>query len=109
MLTTDQIRALLERITYKDGWDFYYYRGKFEGPHLVISFLTEDSFNPGADRIKLDVHTFLSPNDIASEDAFLTYLAHRLARLEIHEMREFLKIDGKVVFNPHAEGADHDR
>jgi hypothetical protein len=37
------------------------------------------------------------------------WLAWRLGRLEVHEMREFLKRDGRVIFDPHGADADHDR
>jgi hypothetical protein len=36
------------------------------------------------------------------------WIAWRLSRLEVHEMREFLKRDGKVISDPHAPHAEHD-
>jgi hypothetical protein len=55
----------------------------------------------------LDVHSMLPPmrDTIALEE----WLAWRLGRLEVHEMREFLKRDGRVIFDPHGADADHDR
>jgi len=108
MLTTLEIQEHLKRITYKPKWSFKYYDGIWEGPHLVIHCSAiDDSFNPGKKTV-LDIHCFLSPNDIASTEALETYLMYRLARIEVHEMREFFKRDGKVVSSPHMPNAEHD-
>jgi hypothetical protein len=34
MLTVEGIRAHLERLSYKDGWSFDVYEGRWEGPHI---------------------------------------------------------------------------
>jgi hypothetical protein len=41
-------------------------------------------------------------------DYLLVWLAWRLGRVESHEMREHLRVDGALPFNPHAEYADRD-
>lgn len=108
MLSTQEIKDHLAKITYKPGWSFTYYDGVWEGPHLrIFCEAIEDSFNPGTTTV-LDIHCFLSPNDIASTEALETYLMYRLGRIEVHEMREFFKRNGKVVSSPHMPNADHD-
>jgi hypothetical protein len=108
MLTTAEIQEHLKRITYKDNWTFSYYEGVWEGPHLNI-YCSEiaDSFNPGK-MTALDIHCFLSPNDIASTESLEIFLMYRLARIELHEMREFFKRDGKIISSPHMPNAEHD-
>ena len=105
MLTTTQIQEQLARISYKPGWSFRAYDGRWEGQHLVITTEVEDSYRPG-ETTTLDVHSMLPP--MADADALHAWLAWRLQRIETHEMREFLKLDGKVLFDPHAELADRD-
>lgn len=107
LLTTQEIKDHLETITYKPGWSFEYYVGRYEGPHLVIWTKVEDAFNPGR-TVDLDVQCFLSPNDIDSTESLNKYLAHRLGRIESHECREFLKENGKVIDSPHKPNADRD-
>lgn len=105
MLSTAQLAAHLERITYKTGWSFEVYDGRWEGQHIVIRTEVEDTYSPGH-KVVLDVHSMLPP--MRDVDDFENWLAWRLGRLEIHEMREFLKRDGEVIFDPHAEYADRD-
>jgi hypothetical protein len=106
VLTVEGIRAHLERLSYKDGWTFDVYEGRWEGQHLVIRTEIEDAALRGR-KVVLDVHSMLPPmrDTIALEE----WLAWRLGRLEVHEMREFLRRDGRVIFDPHGADADHDR
>lgn len=105
MLGIADIQAHLERITYKPGWAITAYEGRWEGHHIVIRTELPDTYNDGQ-TITLDVHSMLPPMRHTSD--LNTWLAWRLGRLELHEMREFLKYDGNVIFNPHAPGAEHD-
>jgi hypothetical protein len=104
-LTTCEIRHHLEKITYRPNWTFRVYDGTFEGQHLVINAEVENSYSRG-DWVYLDIHTFMPP--MASTADLERFLAWRLARIEVHEMREWLKRDGKAIYDPHAEGADKD-
>jgi hypothetical protein len=105
VLTTGEIAAHLERLSYKDGWEFSVYDGRWEGQHLVIRTVVPDTYHPG-ESLVLDVHSMLPPmRDTAQLEE---WLAWRLARIEVHEMREFFKRDGQVLFSPHAEFADRD-
>lgn len=107
MMTEDEINAHLWRISYKPGWSFAAYRGRWEGMHLTITTLVDDAFKPG-EKVTLRVECFLSPNDYADTPSLEAWLMYRLARIEVHEMREFFKRDGKVVSSPHAPLAERD-
>lgn len=105
MLTTAEIAAHLARLSYKPGWEFAVYDGRWEGQHIVIRTGVVDTYSPG-EMVVLDVHSMLPPmRDVAQLEE---WLAWRLGRLEVHEMREFLKRDGVVIFDPHAEFAERD-
>ena len=105
MLTIEQIQAELARITYRPGWTFEAYQGPWEGQHLVIRAEVVNAFNP-ATTVTLDIHSMLPP---IPDAAYLhRWLAWRLARIEVHEAREFFRVDGKPPFDPHAAGAEHD-
>lgn len=106
MLTTEEIQAELARITYKPGWKISCYDGTWEGQHVVIQVVLPDAANPEKE-VTLDIHSMLPPlRDVAG---LHFWLAWRLKRIEIHEMREFLRRDGKPIFDPHAELAEHDK
>lgn len=105
MLTTAEIQEHLKRISYMPGWEITVYDGRWEGQHVVIRTVVPDSYNPGSD-VVLDVHSMLPPmRDI---DALEEWLAWRLCRLATHEVREFLRRDGKPIYDPHAEFAERD-
>ena len=104
-LTVPQLQAALERFTYKPGWKFAVYEGRWEGPHMQITATLPDAYAPDA-TVTVDVHSMLPP--IPDEGALWVWLGWRLARIEVHEMREFLRVDGVVLFDPHAPLADRD-
>jgi hypothetical protein len=106
MLTTPQVQAVLDRVTYKDGWSLEVYDGRFEGQHVVITTVVADAYDQ-TKTVTLDVHSSLPP--MRDEQAVLEWLAWRLGRLEIHEMLEFLRLDGSCWVDPHRTGADQDR
>lgn len=104
-LTTAQLQDTLDRITYKPGWEFAIYDGRHEGQHVVIVTVVPDAYNPDK-TVTLDVHSMLPP--MFTEHQFFEWVAWRLRRIEIHEAREFLCVDGRVYDDPHADGADKD-
>jgi hypothetical protein len=106
MLTTGDIALHLDRLSYKPGWSWAVWDGRWEGQHIVIGAKVPDAYNPG-EFVVLDVHSMLPP--MRDTAALEEWLAWRLGRLEVHEMREFFKRDGRVIFDPHGADADHDR
>lgn len=105
MLSTEQLREHLAGVTYRPGWAFELYDGRWEGQHLVIKASLMDSFRHG-ETVDLEIHSMLPPMESVRQ--FDQWLAWRLGRIEVHEMREWLKHGGRVLFDPHAPGAEHD-
>jgi hypothetical protein len=106
MLSTAQVQAVFDRVTYKDGWSLEVYDGRFEGQHVVITTVVADAYDQ-TKTVTLDVHSSLPP--MRDEQAVLEWLAWRLGRLETHEMLEFLRLDGSCWVDPHRTDADQDR
>src|SRR3954454_25179958 len=106
MLSEVVIQGLLERFSYKPGWEITYYVGTYEGPHINIRARVENSYRPG-EYVDLDVHSPIPPvrdlNDLGE------WLAWRLRRLEVHECMEWFKFEGKPWVDPHRPEADQDR
>lgn len=106
MLTTAQIQEHLASVTYKPGWRFEAYEGQWEGQHLVITASVLDAEAEAEVYTLLNVHSMLPP--LSDIDALNRWLLWRLSRLEVHEAREFFRVNGEVVFDPHAPDAERD-
>jgi hypothetical protein len=104
MLTTHEIQQHLRKLSYKENWTFSAYEGRYEGQHIVIRASVPDSYSDGT--VVLDVHSMLPP--MRDKRHLEEWLLWRLARIEVHEAREFLKRNGRVLFDPHAPDADKD-
>lgn len=99
MLTDTEIQAELDRVTYRQGWTFSVYEDDWEGSHLLITAPVPNAYQPD-ETITLGIRCPLPPMPDASY--LHCWLAWRLGRIESHEMREMLRIDGVAVFDPHA-------
>ncbi len=99
-LGTTQVQSILSRVTYKFGWELTLTED--ENPSLCITAWLEDScsHNPG-DAILVDIHSQLPP--FYTESEVLRWLRWRLRAIEVHEVDEFLRLDGKAVFDPHRD------
>lgn len=104
-LSVEQIATHLERITYRPGWQFSVYPGRYEGPHICINADLADSVNAGK-TVSVRIDSQLPPFETTEQ--FERWLLWRLAIIETHECREWLKRDGKAIADPHATDAQHD-
>jgi hypothetical protein len=105
-LTRSDVEDILTSVTYKPGWTFELYDTEAQGTWLCVHADVENSYHPG-ETVPLHIRSPLPP--CADEDAFLAWLRWRLERIEIHECHEWLKRDGKPMWDPHADGADQPR
>lgn len=100
------MQNVARRMSYKPGWSFTVYEGEWEGPHVAIK--VEGLPNTYQDEpIDICVHSMVPPMEHPGQ--FTRWLAWRIGRIELHEMREFLKLDGKILYDPHAPFANEDR
>ena len=99
-MTTDEIREALTRFSYKPGWTFQVADHPREGQLLRIEAQVPDSYTAGK-TITLGINSWLPP--LSGPSALWRYLRWRITRIEIHELCEFLKVDGCVLDDPHAE------
>lgn len=97
------LRALVEAIDYKLGWDFQLVRivepDGSGGLTLWIVSDTEDSMNPKK-RIRV-CHSFLVPLATYNRDTWAAWIFDRVRDVETHEAAEFFKLDGLREFAPH--------
>lgn len=98
-------------VTYKPGWAFAVYQGEWEGPHLVIVATLPNAYDGSDDpttttMTTLSIHSAIPPMDNLLD--FGRWLAWRICRIESHEAREWLKLGGKAMFDPHTDAGAHD-
>jgi hypothetical protein len=101
VLTSDEIRRFLNRVSYKPGWEFSVTSTPFEGERLrIVAPGLPDSYEDGR-TIDLGVDSYLPW--LENTDELARWLFSRVKRIEIHEAMEFFKVDGRIVWDPHAE------
>jgi hypothetical protein len=105
VLPLPAIAAHLARLSYRPGWTFAVYPGRYEGPHICICAELADSVRPGH-VIAVRIDSQLPPFDDVEQ--FERWLLWRLAIIESHECREWFKRDGVAIVDPHAPDAQHD-
>jgi len=97
---------ILRRVSYKPSWEFLVAR--VPGPGLVMQFAVVVSYTAPDSRGKGEPVTvtgrYLVPERIGSAEAFWDWLRDEvIADAERHETDEFLRLDGRIVNDPHAE------
>lgn len=102
-LTIDQLRAALTHVTYRPGWRFDLYEHQWEGVWLAVTADLDDAYRPG-EMVTVCVRSAVPP--IPTAAYFLEWLAWRLWRIESHECREWLRIDGAPIHDPHSAEAN---
>lgn len=105
LLTIEDMKGIVSRVSYRLGWKFRVYQGETRGAMLEILATVDDSVKLG-EFAKLEIYAGIPPYD--SEKGFLNWLFYRLREIEIHECGEFLKLDGAVVYDPHRPMSDRD-
>lgn len=96
--TVDDLRRFFARVAYRPGWRFTVKEDPFEGPHLHIDCQLEDAYHPGH-MVTLNIISPLPP--MSSDEQVIEWLRWRLTRIETHEVREWLRLDGERIYNPH--------
>jgi hypothetical protein len=103
MLSTTEIAEELERVSYKPGWSFEAYEDRWEGPHILIVVKAVSAYRP-VETLDLGIRSALPP--FAHPSDLHDWLMWRIGRIEMHELREFYRVDGRLVDDPHASEED---
>lgn len=106
-----RIRALLERIQYRPGWRIEMPADRFER-HEVLELLViaevPDTYHP--ERIGKVAHrrpiTTREMADHLPDRELLLMIREQLHEVERHEADEWLLVDGRRIFDPHADPAE---
>jgi hypothetical protein len=104
-----RVRSLLERVTYKPGWKLSVERSRYISSDSLVLIVTAEF--PDVDRPdrRLTPVTFRKIIDgwnleQVNDRKILDYYISRVIReMEGHEFREWLKLDGFCLYDPHPE------
>lgn len=101
LLTKEQLENEVAHLSYKPGWELEIYETPAQGVWLAVHTRQEDAY--GGDKVDLCIESQLPP--FRTLEQFREYLRWRLEVIEIHECHEWLKRDGKAMYDPHDESA----
>jgi hypothetical protein len=90
----DVLRALIPRLSYKEGWEFRL----DDNDRLMIRLEAPNSLDPGR-RVGI-VHTCPMTPWPLDERALARWVFEHVAKVERHEACEFFKVDGRAPFFP---------
>lgn len=93
-MSAEHLRALLRMFTYRPDWKFTIHEDR-----LLIRAIVIDTDNHQR-LISLSFETFI-PDMVKDDFDWPRWLLHAIMEVEDHEAREFFKIDGVKVFDPH--------
>lgn len=101
-LNYEQVKAIVSRVTYRPGWTFTMHGALPvpSSPHMTIDGPIVDARDHSqTTRVGWRVAV---PMNFRSETEVMDWIAYCVQRVEIHESREFLMLDGKTWDDPHA-------
>ena len=102
MASYDWLAAELRRYTYKPGYQLLLDRGTMrDWPRLIVKYEAPDSRDPSR-RIPIVAQQII-PDLPEDAEFFATWLERALFDIEVHESREWLRRDGTVCNDPHAD------
>ncbi len=101
-MTFDEARAFVARYTYKPNVKLELIESSGRGWNLMIICTVPDSRPPHTvDRVTH--HNILNSEAVNSTNLSF-FVQHSIKTVELHELDEWLKFDGKQLNNPHANG-----
>lgn len=95
-------RSVVERITYKPGYRFKV-ESQGEGTYwrYLILWVTSDEIDSRTGEPKADFERWIELPFTDSEESIVAQVRALLKEIELHEMNEWLRLDGEIVHDPH--------
>ena len=100
-MTYDQAAAILKRVTYKPGYVLRLERHDVDDlTVLKVDFVAQDATNPRR-TIPIRFQEAIPVEYLRSEEHFVRLVREKLRMMELHELDEWLQLDGRAPFYPH--------
>lgn len=98
----DTLKNILLHLSYKPGWKFEVEESVSYGLRLVATMSVPDAQTGKPTVIGLAELLLIPPSDWG-QDYALDLIKKLIQKMEEHEMKEWLKVDGECVDDPHPE------
>lgn len=89
------VEQVTKRLTYKPGWTF-----RINGGNLIITAAVTHSTS--LKPVTFDIRRLIPRVAQGNVEAYLSWIEDVIQEAEFHEMREFLRYDGRLIDDPHA-------
>lgn len=99
MLTSAELARELAKVSYRPGWVFSIMEDLHQGPTLRIVAQVEDGYHPGK-MLDLGINSRI-PDIITEPKQFHRWLLWRVLEIESHEAREYFRVNGELLRDPH--------
>lgn len=101
-MTNEEIKKFVEeRVTYKPNWTLRVDEDAMSHPYLLINFTTQDAYGVCDQPVQIGRRLRIPDHVKLSEQFLENFLIISLDNMERHESREWFKIDGVMVRDPH--------
>ena len=109
MMTPAQVKACLDRVTYKPRTSMRVLSIGDGGtiPAIEFWFDVPDARNGGASRTAISMKAAV-PRWIVTPEVFYEWLFEQVKHIEIHEAEEWFRVDGEMLRDPHAEDLERE-
>lgn len=97
-MTHEEVWEILQKISYKPGWSFDFEESSFR-TITVAATVKNSRDNPLWEELTMRMSVPFDPRMTKKE--FLFQVMRIVAEIELHEVQEFFRYDGKVIFDPH--------
>ena len=104
-MTLREIKGFLDKISYKDGYKLSLLDDPPYGVLIKLTVVTKDSDTSGASKTSITASSYV-PYDVLDRMSvvdFIMYVRKIIIDFEDHDRKEWFKVDGKVVEEPHPE------
>ena len=104
-MTHDEAAAIVKRLTYRPGWTIEFYQDPSGASVLRVGTAEPDSERPNAPPIPVVYTDALEAKKLGvlTEGAFLRWIYEVVEKRVVHELREWLRLDGQPLIEPHPE------
>lgn len=101
--TSERLRGIVDRVTYKPDWQFLVRPASYEAAYLTVVHMEQDVEKPDEEISvgSTKMVTGLGMEDLTDEQVIEFVVRPLIMDAEVHEIDEWLKLDRKHIRNPH--------
>lgn len=95
------LAAVLERLHYKPGWKFSIMRNTESGFMTLVVQAAVENVEAPHEKVQINMTETVHPE--MTDDEFINTVCSAICKMEMHEVDEYFKVDGRHYREPHPE------